>query len=83
MMSKCCYQKEIFMKKNLGSTHHYLVDNNGEQIAVCLSIKEYQKILRQLEDCRDVRDAEEALREFKKGRSIEDALDELLDDDKN
>ncbi len=48
--------------------NQYVTDSNGEKIAVILPIKDYKKMMEELEDAQDVKLYDEAKAE--KGKSI-------------
>jgi len=55
----------------------YLVDENGNRVAVVLDIAEYDRMLAELEELEDVRAFDNAKASGEKPIPIEDALDEI------
>ena len=49
-------------------TPQYIIDNKGKKVSVVLSIKEYQKIMEELEELEDIRLYDESMAD--KGPSI-------------
>jgi hypothetical protein len=50
----------------------YLVDDNGQTIAIVLDIKEYRRLLRRLEDLEDTLELDKAQRAAKGFRSYDE-----------
>jgi len=60
----------------------YLVDREGKKSAVVLSLKEFKKLLKALEDLEDALDLKEAIRTAQGFRNYSDIRKELKDEGK-
>lgn len=56
----------------------YVVDEKGERVAVLLDVKEYERIMDELEELEDIRDAEEARGAIRRGEEEVSTLEEAL-----
>jgi len=45
----------------MGKERQFLVDENGQKVAVVISIKDYEEMLEELEDVEAIREFDEAL----------------------
>jgi PHD/YefM family antitoxin component YafN of YafNO toxin-antitoxin module len=55
----------------------FLINDQGEKVAVVISIEEYEKILEELEDLEDIRAYDEAKASGETGIPLEQALAEI------
>jgi len=55
----------------------YLVDENGRRVSVILDIKEYEKLLADLEELQDIRAYDEAMASSEEAIPLEQALEEM------
>lgn len=59
----------------------YVTDENGERVGVILGVREYERLMEDLEDLADLRAADEALREIQSGEDevipLEQAVREI------
>lgn len=55
----------------------YLVDENGRRVSVILDIKEYEKLLADLEELQDIRAYDEAMASGEVAIPLEQALEEI------
>ena len=61
----------------------FVTDNNGNKLAVILPLKEYNKMLEELEDLEDIRLYDEAKRGKQEFVDAEQAFKEIEDSRKN
>jgi PHD/YefM family antitoxin component YafN of YafNO toxin-antitoxin module len=58
----------------------YIVDRRGKRVAVVLDIKEYERLIEELEMLEDIRAYEEAKREGDEFIPLDQAFDEIESD---
>jgi PHD/YefM family antitoxin component YafN of YafNO toxin-antitoxin module len=61
----------------MGKERQFVVNEQGERVAVVISIEEYEKILEELEDLDDIRAYDEAKASGETGIPLEQALAEI------
>jgi PHD/YefM family antitoxin component YafN of YafNO toxin-antitoxin module len=57
-------------------TPQFITDNNGKKLAVVLPIKEYNKLIEELEDLEDVKEFDKAMKKNKRKEAM--PLDDYL-----
>ena len=58
-------------------TPQFIIDNNGKKLAVVLPIKEYNKLIEELEDLEDVKEFDKAMKREQEFIPFNQAIQEI------